>query len=67
MPEFTRSQIRYEFKRKLSDAVKREHYEAFKEILALAEIVPGSDRYRSLEAAFWRAVAEHRRKSSELL
>ena len=46
---------------KLDQAIRRGDYTAFKEILTLAEIVPGSDRYRSLEAEFWRAVAEYRR------
>ena len=63
MPEmlgFTRREIK-QLAPKLDQAIRRGDYTAFKEILTLAEIVPGSDRYRSLEAEFWRAVAEYRR------
>ena len=65
MAEHTRAQIRNEFRSKLDYAIRRADYEAFKEILTLAEIVPGSERYRSLEALFWSAVAEHRKSKHE--
>lgn len=61
---FTRRQIKREIKPKLDQAIRRGDYEGFKEILTLAEIVPGSDLYRSLEAQFWRAVAERRGRQS---
>lgn len=63
---FTRREIKFEFLPKVREAIRRGDYNAFKEILALAGIIPGSDLYRSLEAEFWRAVAERRRNRSEL-
>jgi len=60
MEGFTRREIK-QLAPKLGHAIRRGDYAAFKEILTLAEIAPGSDRYRSLEAEFWRAVAEYRR------
>ncbi|HMD87272.1 MAG TPA: hypothetical protein VKO18_21500 [Terriglobia bacterium] len=65
MAEFTRSEIHNEFKGKLDYAIRRADYEGFKELLSLAEIAPGSDRYRSLEAEFWRAVAVYRKNRRE--
>ena len=64
---FTRREIKQEIKPKLDQAIRREDYEGFKEILTFAEIVPGSDLYRSLEAHFWRAVSEHRKNKQQSL
>jgi hypothetical protein len=60
----TRKEIKEEIKPKLDYAIRRADYEGFKEILYLAEIVPGSDLYRALEAQFWRAVSERRKQQS---
>jgi hypothetical protein len=49
---FTRSQIKNEFAPKVAEAIRRADYDAFKEILSAAEIFPGSERFRSLEAEF---------------
>jgi len=65
--EFTRKQIKREFAPKLYEAIRRADYDAFKEILSEAEIVPGSGRYRFLEAEFWRAVAEREKNRRESL
>jgi hypothetical protein len=64
---FTRREIKEEIKPKLDWAISRGDYEAFKEILTLAEIAPGSDLYRSLEAQFWRAVSERRKDRKKSL
>jgi len=66
MAEFTRTEIRRDIKSKLAYAIRRGDYDIFKEILTLAQIVPGSDRYRSLESEFWRAVAERRKNNQGL-
>jgi hypothetical protein len=62
--ELTRREIKQEIRPKLDQAIRRGDYEGFKEILTLAEVVPGTDLHRSLEAQFWRAVSE-RRKSEQ--
>ncbi len=59
--DFTRKEIKSTFAPKVDTAVRRADYNAFKEILSEAGIVPGSERFRLLEAHFWRAVAERRR------
>jgi len=59
---FSRREIAQQIKPKLDWAVRTGDYEGFKEILTLAEIAPGSDLYRSLEAQFWRAVSEHQKE-----
>ena len=64
---FTRREIKQEIKPKLDQVIRRGDYEGFKEILRLAEIAPGSDRYRSLEAHFWSAVAERQKKRRQSL
>jgi hypothetical protein len=47
---------------KLRQAVRAANYEGFKEALVSdLGIRVGSERFRALEAEFWRAVAEHRR------
>ena len=63
----TRRAIKHVIKPKLDYVIRREDYEGFKEILTLAEIAPGSDRYRSLEAHFWSAVAERQKKRRQSL
>jgi hypothetical protein len=63
---FTRREIKSEFAPKLREAIRREDYDAFRDILNVAQIVPGSERYRLLEAEFWRAVAQRRRNKHGL-
>ena len=63
MKELTRKQIQ-EVRPKFEEAVRREDFEAFKELLTLLDVAVGSERFRSLESQFWRAVAE-RRKSRQ--
>ncbi len=60
----TRREVKKEIKPKLDWAIRRGDYEMFKEILALAEIAPGTDLYRSLEAQFWSAVSERRKSET---
>ena len=50
---------------KILECVRKRNFEAFKDILTSELGIPvGSERFRSLESEFWRAVAlmEQRRK-----
>ena len=62
--DLTRREIR-EIQPKIDEAVRRESFEDFREILtSILGIALGSDRFRSLESKFWQAVSE-RRKSKQ--
>ncbi len=64
--EFTRAEIQA-IKPKIDEAVRRESYEDFKEILISLGIALGSERFRFLESRFWDAVAERRKNRSQRL
>ncbi len=64
MKELTRKQVQ-EIRPKFAEAVRREDYPAFKELLTRLGIVAGSDRFRSLESQSWRAVAEYRKSRQQ--
>ena len=63
--EFSRREIKETFKKKLDEAVRKENFEAYRELLILARKRPGSDEFRSLEAKYWQILAEKRRRKSE--
>ena len=64
MPEpnkLTRPEIQ-EIRPKIEEAIRREDFEAFLEIIiSKLGVERGSDRCRFLESKFWNAVAERRR------
>jgi len=60
MVEATRRDVQ-KFRPKIEEAIRRESFEDFKNILTVELKIPlGSDHFRSCEANFWRAVAERR-------
>jgi hypothetical protein len=61
MEDFSRKQAK-KFKPKINAAVRHYDYDAFRAILIELGVEPGSDRFRSLEADFWRAVAAKKRE-----
>ena len=66
MKGLTRREIQ-QIKPKFEEAVRREDFEAFKELLTLLDVAVGSERFHSLESQFWRAVAERRKSRQQLL
>jgi hypothetical protein len=59
--QLTRAEIKV-VKSKLRQAVRRGDYEGFKDALVSdLGIRVGSERFRALEAEFWKAVAEQRK------
>jgi hypothetical protein len=62
---FTRRQVQ-ELKPKIDEAIRREDFEAYLEILiSRLGVERGSDRCRFLESKFWEAVAERRRNKMQ--
>jgi hypothetical protein len=64
MKDLTRREIK-QIRPKFEEAIRRGDFEAFKQILASLDVAVGSERFRSLESQFWRAVAERRKNKQQ--
>jgi|GEM_PF-1510804 hypothetical protein len=63
--QLTRAEIQL-IKKKLRQATKTGDYEVFRDALINdLGIRPGSERFRSLEAEFWKAVADYRKLETQ--
>lgn len=64
MKDLTRREIKA-MRSKFEEAIRREDFEAFKQMLVSLGVAVGSERFRSLESQFWRAVAERRKNKQQ--
>ena len=64
MKELTRKEVK-QIRPRFEEAVRREDFEVFKELLTGLDVAVGSERFRSLESQFWRAVAERRKNRQQ--
>jgi hypothetical protein len=60
----TRREIK-QIEPKIAEAIRRESFEDFKNILISLGIALGSERFRFLEGKFWNAVSERRRNKQQ--